>query len=173
VVFEFKSAIRYSNFTKKWKILMSPKKSIMSKKNNLSDHLPVVGIGASAGGLEAFKTFFDKIPINTGMTFVLIPHLDPGHKSLMEEIIRRYTDMPVTQVKTRIKIEPNQIYILPPNRNLTLNGSELVSSDIPGTVGINLPVDIFFRSLALAKKKLAIGVILSGTMQDGAMGLSR
>ena len=140
-----------------------------SKKT--AEKLPVVGIGASAGGLEAFKIFFEKMPMNTEMAFVMIPHLDPGHKSLMVEIIGRYTNMPVLQVEDGMNIEPDHVYIVPPNRNLTIDEGILVLSEIPRNRGINLPVDIFFRSLAISQKERAIGVILSGTMRDGAMGL--
>lgn len=145
----------------------SEKKSL----NSLSKKLPVVGIGASAGGLEAFKLFFSKMPSDSDMAFVLIPHLDPVHKSMMVEIISRHTDMPVIQVEDRMKIRPNHIYILPPNRNLVIEGEELVPLKISRTRGINLPVDIFFRSLAAAQEERGIGIILSGTMHDGAMGI--
>ena len=133
--------------------------------------LPVVGIGASAGGLEAFISFFAKMPPDAGMAYVLVPHLDPGHKSLMVEIIGRHTAMPVVQVEDRMKIEPNHIYIIPPDRNLVVENDELVTCEISKARGINLPVDVFFRSLAVGCKESAIGIILSGTMRDGAMGL--
>jgi two-component system CheB/CheR fusion protein len=136
-----------------------------------SQKLPIVGIGVSAGGLEAIRTFFGRMPIDTGMAFVMIPHLDPGHKSLMAEIIGRCTEMPTAQVEDRIKIEPNHIYVVQPNRNLEIEDGELVSCEISRTRGINLPVDFFFRSLAEAQRERAIGIILSGTMRDGAMGL--
>ncbi len=142
-----------------------------SDRKQLSRKFPVVGIGASAGGLEAFKIFFEKMPVDTGMAFVMIPHLDPGHKSLMVEIIARYTAMPVLQVKDGMKIESDHVYIVPPNRNLTIEGGKLTLSEISRNRGINLPVDIFFKSLAASQKERAIGVILSGTMRDGAMGL--
>ncbi len=133
--------------------------------------IPVVGIGASAGGLEAFKAFFGKMPADTGMAFVLIPHLDPGHKSLMGEIIGRHSAMPAAHVEKRMAIAPNHIYIVPPNRNLTIEGGRLVPYEISRQQRINLPVDFFFRSLAAARNERAIGVILSGTMSDGAMGV--
>ena len=150
------------------------KKAAKNRPSNVSSvalNMPVVGIGASAGGLEAFKTFFEKMPVESGIAFVMIPHLDPGHKSLMVEIIARYTEMAVLQVKDGMKIERDQVYIVPPNRNLTINDGKFTLLEIPRNRGINLPVDIFFRSLAVSKKEQAIGVILSGTMRDGAMGL--
>ncbi|WP_320039860.1 chemotaxis protein CheB [uncultured Desulfobacter sp.] len=151
-----------------------PKKSsgaTSANQEKQSQKIPVVGIGASAGGLEAFKAFFGKMPADTGLAFVLVPHLDPGHKSLMVEIIARHTDMPVVQVQDRMQIKPNHIYIVSPNRNLRIEGGDLVPSKIVRDCGINLPVDIFFRSMALVQKERAIGIILSGTMRDGTMGL--
>ena len=111
------------------------------------------------------------MPSETGLAFVLVPHLDPEHKSLMVEIIARHTSMPVLQVEDPTGIEANHIYIVRPNYNLTVEEGKLVPVEIPKNRGINLPVDIFFRSLAVAQKERAIGVILSGTMRDGAMGL--
>ncbi len=142
-----------------------------SRKQDLASPIPVVGIGASAGGLEAFKTFFEKMPSDSGMAFVLIPHLDPLHKSLMDDIVGRHTAMPTVQVDKRMTIAPNHVYIVPPNRNLTIEKGQLVPHAITRTRGINLPVDFFFRSLAAHQNKRAIGVILSGTMSDGATGL--
>lgn len=133
--------------------------------------LPVVGIGASAGGLEAFKLFFEKVPTGSGLAFVLIPHLDPDHKSLMVEIISRHTGMPVIEADHRVTIEANSVYIVPPNKNLCLENNELVPSEISHESAINLPIDFFFRSLAVEKKELAIAVILSGTMRDGSSGI--
>ena len=127
-----------------------PSKEGLSDHTQLSVKLPIVGIGASAGGLEAFKVFFEKMPVDTGMAFVMIPHLDPGHKSLMVEIIARYTAMHVLQVEDGMKLEPNHVYIVPPNRNLTVEEGKLVLSEISRNRGINLPVDIFFKSLAVS-----------------------
>lgn len=132
---------------------------------------PIVGIGASAGGIEAFKTLFEAAPAKSGMAFVLIPHLDPGHKSLMVEIISRHTQMPVFQVEKQTKIAPDTIYIVQPNRNLSIENGTLLPLEIPRSGGINLPVDVFFHALAVEQKELAIGVVLSGTMSDGAMGI--
>jgi len=136
-----------------------------------SSKIPIVGIGASAGGLDALKVFFRRVPANTGMAFVLVPHLDPMHKSLMVEIIAHQTDMPVIQVDKRLKIQSNQIYIVEPNRNINIENNELISCEISKNSGLNLPINFFFRSLAMTRKEQAIGVILSGTMNDGAIGL--
>ena len=111
------------------------------------------------------------MPADTGMAFVLIPHLDPEHKSLMVEIIGRHTAMPAVQVEKPFSVAPNHLYIVPPNRNLAIEEGRLIPREISRRRGINMPVDFFFRSLALAQKERAIGVILSGTMSDGTMGL--
>ena len=151
--------------------LIHPSTAASSEDTHLSHRFPVVGIGASAGGLEAFRAFFVKMPPNTGMAFVMVPHLESGDKSLMKEIMGRYTSMPVVQVEDRMKIEPDHVYIVPSNRNLAVEGGELVPCERTGTDGVNLPVDVFFRSLAVARKERAVGIVLSGTMQDGAAGI--
>ncbi len=133
--------------------------------------MAVVGIGVSAGGLEAFKAFFGKMPADSGLAFVLIPHLDSGHKSLLVEILGRHTGMPVQQVQQQIKMKPDHIYVRSPNQNLRIQGDELIPEGIDKKGRINLPVDIFFPSMAHVQKERAIGVILSGTMRDGTLGL--
>ena len=132
---------------------------------------PVVGIGASAGGLEAFKQFFAAMPGEPGMAFVLVPHLDPHYKSIMVDILSNTSQMPVREINQATPIEINHIYIIQPNHNIVIEENLLVPTAIFREQGINLPVDIFFRSMALAKKELAIGIILSGTMRDGSLGL--
>jgi len=132
---------------------------------------PIVGIGASAGGLEAFESFFKACPAETGMAFVLVPHLSPDHHSLLTEILQRSTAMPVAQALDQIPVEPNHIYIIPPNREMAiLNGALQLS--MPDTArGQRLPIDSFLRSLADDQAEHAIGVILSGTASDGTLGL--
>jgi len=132
---------------------------------------PIVGIGASAGGLEAFEQFFTHTPPDTGMAFVLIQHLDPKHKSILSELIRRYTRMTVHEVEDGMTIEPNTVYVIPPNRNLALLHGILhllEQSEIPG---VRTPIDFFFRSLAEDRKEEAICIVLSGTGTEGSMGL--
>ncbi len=118
-------------------------KKVLSRHESTPAILPIIGIGASAGGLEAVKKIFGKMPADTGMAFVLIPHKDPEHRSPMVEIIRRHTIMPVVQVNAPTKIAPNHIYIVSPNRNLAVQGEDLVPCDIFRDRGINLPVDYF------------------------------
>ena len=132
---------------------------------------PIVGIGASAGGLEAFEAFFRACPADTGMAFVLVPHLDPGHVSLLTEILQRSTTMPVVEALDQIAVAPNHVYVIPPNREMAILGGVLQLS-VPELVrGQRMPIDGFLRSLAEDQVERAIGIILSGTATDGTLGL--
>ena len=132
---------------------------------------PVIGIGASAGGLEAFEIFFRSIPAKSGMAFVLVPHLDPGHESMLTEILQRVTTIPVMEARNQMLIEPDHVYIIPPNRDMALFHGALQLS-IPDTRhGMRMPIDTFIRSLAEEKGEKAIAVILSGSGTDGTLGL--
>lgn len=140
------------------------------KKN---ENFPIVGIGASAGGLTALEVFFKGLPSDgiMGIAFVVVQHLAPDHKSLLTNIIRHYTKMIVVEVEDGITVEPNYVYIIPPNRNMAyLNGS-LHLFEITIARGHNLAIDFFFRSLAEELKERAICIILSGTGSDGTLGL--
>ena len=133
---------------------------------------PVVGIGASAGGLAAFEAFFSGMPANSepGMAFILVQHLAPDHTSILSEIIQRYTRMQVFEVEDGMQVQINCTYIIPPNRDMALlNGNlQLIVPAIPR--GHRLPIDFFFRSLAQDQHEQAIGIILSGTGSDGTLG---
>ncbi|TDR79648.1 chemotaxis protein CheB [Paludibacterium purpuratum] len=131
----------------------------------------VVGIGASAGGLEAFEQFFQHIRADSGMAFVLVPHLDPDHASILGDILQRITPIPVIEASDQIKIAPNKVYIIPPNYGMTLfNGRlQLHEQDLPR--GQRMPIDVFLRSLADDCGDRAIGIVLSGTGTDGTQGL--
>ncbi len=131
----------------------------------------VVGMGASAGGLKAFEEFFSKMPPDSGMAFVLIPHLDPGHVSMLPELLRKYTQMDVIQVKDGAEVEPNTIYVLPPNRKMAIMQGRLILTEPTEPRGLRLPIDTFFRSLAEDQDSYAIAVVLSGTGTDGTQGL--
>jgi two-component system CheB/CheR fusion protein len=137
----------------------------------LKSHFPIVGIGASAGGLEAFELFFKTMPPESGMAFVLIPHLDPGHASMLSEILQRNTTMPVHEAQDQIKIQPNHVYIIPPAKDMAIfHGA--ISLSVPELArGLRLPIDAFFRSLAEDQGEQAICVILSGSGSDGTLGL--
>ena len=134
-------------------------------------HFPIVGIGASAGGLEAFEAFFRACPADTGMAFVLVPHLDPGHDSLLGEILQRRTTMPVVEAFDQVAVAPDHVYVIPPNREMALfNG--MLQLSIPEQVrGQRMPIDNFLRSLAADRAERAIGIVLSGTASDGTLGL--
>ncbi len=131
----------------------------------------VVGIGASAGGLEAFEVFFHNLPPDLGMAFVLVPHLDPGHASLLTEILQRATIMPVVEAHDQMSLAVNHVYIIPPNREMAIYNRRLQLSlpDLPR--GRRLPINAFLSSLATDLGPLAVGIILSGTGRDGTEGL--
>jgi two-component system CheB/CheR fusion protein len=132
----------------------------------------VIGIGASAGGLEAIESFFKAMPPNAGVAFVVIQHLSPDHKSLMAELLSKRTRMPVHRAEDNMLVERDSVYLIPPNRNLRLfHGRLLLSQQDREMRGINLPIDIFLRSLAEDQGAKAVAVILSGTGSDGAGGV--
>ncbi len=132
---------------------------------------PIVGIGASAGGLEAFEAFFTAMPPDSGMAFVLVTHLDPSHASILPELIQKKTTMPVKQVTDNMTVEPNQVYIIPPNREMAILNGTLQLLEMTRPRGINLPIDTFLRSLAKDQAGNAVCIILSGTGTDGTLGL--
>ncbi|MEH1947715.1 MAG: chemotaxis protein CheB [Nostoc sp.] len=132
---------------------------------------PIVGIAASAGGLEAFTQLLKHLLTDTGMAFVLIQHLDPNHKSLLSEILGRTTSMPVTEVRDGVTVEPNQVYIIPPNTKMMLSGGVLQLTPREKIHGKYMPADAFFTSLAADRGHKAIAVVLSGADGDGSLGL--
>src|SRR4051794_2829197 len=130
---------------------------------------PVVGIGASAGGLEAFAQLITALPPDTGMAFVLVQHLDPMHESMLPELLASHTAMPVVTVHDGIALEPNHIFVIPPNTSMELTDGTLhLAAREPG---LHLPIDIFFKSLAEVQGSRAIGVVLSGNASDGSTGV--
>ncbi|ADC62108.1 chemotaxis protein CheB [Allochromatium vinosum] len=133
---------------------------------------PIVGLGASAGGLAAFEAFFSAIPpdLNTGMAFVLVQHLAPDHKSLLTELVKRYTGMRVQEVEDGMQVEPDCIYIIPPSLDMALFQGTLRLLEPTVAQGRRLSIDFFFRSLALDQHERAIGVLLSGSGSDGTLG---
>ena len=134
---------------------------------------PIVGIGASAGGLAAFEAFFSGLPTDTapGMAFVLVQHLAPDHKSLLTELIRHYTSMEVFEVEDGMAIRPNCAYIIPPNRDMAILNGTLQLMEPAAPRGRRLPIDFFFRTLAQDQRERAIGIVLSGTGSDGTLGV--
>lgn len=132
---------------------------------------PIVGIGASAGGLEALELFLNKVPQHSGMAFVVVQHLDPTHKGILPELLQRVTDMQVFQVKDRMKVQPDCVYVIPPNRDMSILHGQLYLFEPVAPRGLRLPIDFFLRSLAEDQQERSIGIILSGMGSDGTMGL--
>jgi two-component system, chemotaxis family, CheB/CheR fusion protein len=132
---------------------------------------PIVGIGSSAGGLEALEKLFDAMPRDPGMAFVVIAHLDPTRESHLTELLNRRIEMPVVEVRGETAVEPNRVYVIAPDQSLELNGDVLHPSKPREPRAERRPVDIFFRSLAENQKERAIGIVLSGTGTNGAQGL--
>ncbi len=132
---------------------------------------PIVGIGASAGGLEALEQFFGNVPVNSGIAYVVIQHLDPTHVGIMPELLQRTTQMKVTQATDNLHVQPNHVYVIPPNRSMSvLNGCLFLFEPVESR-GLRLPIDYFFRSLADDRQENSIGIILSGMGSDGSLGL--
>jgi two-component system, chemotaxis family, CheB/CheR fusion protein len=144
----------------------------MRKDNAMpSTSFPVVAIGASAGGLEAYKEFFHALPVDTGMAFVLIQHLDPSHHSMLAEILSKATKIPVDEVKAGSRVKPNRVYVIPPGAFIAIAAGAFTLTPRNKESGQHLSVNFFLRSLAEERKSGAIGVILSGTGGDGTLGL--
>jgi two-component system, chemotaxis family, CheB/CheR fusion protein len=133
----------------------------------------IVGLGASAGGIEALREFFHHVPPDSGTAYVVILHLSPNHDSLLAEVLQNSATIPVTQVKAQITIEPNHVYVVPPNRVLAIDHHSIAVADITRPEERRAPVDLFFRSLADAQGSRAACVILSGTGPNGSSGLKR
>ncbi|MFH1811278.1 MAG: chemotaxis protein CheB, partial [Pseudomonadota bacterium] len=138
-----------------------------------SASFPVVGIGASAGGLAAFEAFFAAMPVDRepGMAFVLVQHLAPDHKSLLADLIQRHTRMQVREVEDGVRVQPNCAYIIPPGRDMAFVNGTLQLFEPGAPHGQRLPIDFFFRSLAQDQHEQAIAVVLSGTGSDGTLGV--
>ena len=132
----------------------------------------IVGIGASAGGLDAFKAFFTNMPVDSGMAFVLVQHLSPSHTSMLAELLGRITDMPVIQAGDGMTVEPDCVFVIPPDATMTIaNGKLRIVSPAPPRES-RRPIDSFFESLAHDQGRNAIAIILAGTGSDGTLGLT-
>ena len=132
---------------------------------------PIVGIGASAGGLEALEQFLGRVPAGSGMAFVIVQHLDPTRKGVMAELLQRNTSMKVFHVKDRTRVRPNCVYVIPPNKDMSILHGILHLFEPAAARGLRLPIDFFLRSLAQDQQQKSIGVILSGMGSDGTLGL--
>jgi len=147
-------------------------KTDKNKTRILSKNLfPVVGIGASAGGLEAFKKLIKAIPEHSGIAYILVQHLHPDHSSSLPSILQRETNIPVHEISDNVKVEPDHVYIIPANKMLVATDGILQLSPRPSKEHRNMPIDIFFSSLAEVHQSHAIGVVLSGNGADGTLGL--
>ncbi len=131
----------------------------------------IVGIGASAGGLEAFQELLQALPEDTGMAFVLVQHLAPKHESILSELLSKATKMPVIEVREGMAVQPNHVYVIPPNADMSVVDGVLHLSPLAADRARRMPIDMFLRSLADDQQGRAIGVILSGTASDGTLGL--
>jgi two-component system CheB/CheR fusion protein len=147
-------------------------KSPQYKQKVLSDNLfPVIGVGASAGGLKAFKKLVKAIPEKSGMAYILVQHLSPDHSSALSKILQRETHIPVQEISDNVHVKPDNVYVIPANKILVANDGILQLSPRPSKAHKNMPIDIFFSSLAEVHQGHAIGVILSGNGEDGTIGL--
>ncbi len=143
------------------------------RKPEMNDEgtIPIVGMGASAGGLEALEKFFASMPSDSGMAFIIVMHFDPKARSIMPDILKKHTEMEVYQVEDGMKIRPDCIYVIPPNRDMAVLHGALHLYEPVVRKGIRHPIDFFFRSLAEDRKEKAIVIILSGTGSEGTLGL--
>ena len=148
------------------------KNRVAAKAGSANSHpLAVIGIGASAGGLEALDQFMSQVPGGCGVAFVVVQHLDPSHKGMLPELLQRVTPLPVLEVKDRTKVKAGHIYVIPPNKDLSLLHGTLHLLEPVTPHGLRLPIDFFFRSLADDQREFSVGVILSGMGSDGTLGL--
>jgi len=145
--------------------------SISKKPEN--NGLIVVGIGASAGGLEALESVFDQMPNNGGMAFVIVQHLSPDFKSLMVELLGRHTQMAIHRVRDSMVVEPDSLYLIPPKQDMIIKDGKLLLTERESSKSLALPIDHFLKSLAVDKGDNSVGVILSGTGSDGTRGRHR
>ncbi len=148
-----------------------PQKESGSSDNGQKKPLYIVGMGGSAGGLEAFEEFFKNTPEDTGLAFVLVPHLDPTHKGLMPELLQRFTPMKVVQVEDGMRVEPDHVYIIPPNKDMAIMHGILQLLEPAMPRGLRMPIDSFLRHLAQDQGEKSIAIILSGMGTDGTLGI--
>ncbi|CAM4304321.1 chemotaxis protein CheB [Gillisia limnaea] len=148
----------------------NPTKSPKPSQKGLNK-FPIVGIGASAGGLEALELFFGNLRVECDMAFVVVQHLNPDRKGMMPELLQRITPLKVYQATDWLKVEANSIYVIPPNKSLSIEDGILHLSNPVEKRGLRLPIDFFFRSLAEDRQEKSIGVILSGMGSDGSLGV--
>jgi two-component system, chemotaxis family, CheB/CheR fusion protein len=137
----------------------------------MGDTPPVVGVGASAGGLEAFTQLLGDLPIDTGMAYLLVQHLDPTHASALVELLARSSSIPVLQASDGMRVDANQAYVIPPNTAMTLVDGHVRLVPRDKTSHPPTAIDEFFRSVAAVRGNRAVGIVLSGSGSDGALGV--
>jgi len=142
-----------------------------TKSGTSNADFPIIGIGASAGGLEALEQFFENMPTDNGMAFVVIQHLDPDYIGIMPELLQRITTMKVFQATDKLVLKPNHVYVIPPNKSMSILRGALFLFEPIESRGLRLPIDYFFKSLAFDQKEKSVGIILSGMGSDGSQGL--
>ena len=133
----------------------------------------VVGLGGSAGSIEALETFFSQMPEDSGLAFVVVLHLSPEYKSGLAGVLQKWTVMPVIEVSEPIKVEANCVYVIPPRKHLLMADGHLILTDLPYEYGKRSAVDIFFRTLAETHQSRSTAIVLSGIDSDGAIGIKR
>ena len=133
----------------------------------------VVGLGGSAGSIEALKTFFAHMPEDSGLAFVVVLHLSPQYESRLAAVLQKWTNMPVIRVSEPIKVEANCVYVIPPRKHLLMIDGHLILTVLPHEYGKRSAVDIFFGTLAETHQSRSIAIVLSGTDGDGAIGIKR
>lgn len=153
---------------------MDDKKQAATNELTLSPEPPrlVVGIGASAGGLEALQSFFNRCPSDLGVAYVVVQHLSPDFKSMMDQLLSRCTEMPVTVAEEGELVKRDRVYLIPPKKSMAISGGRLLLSNTGPHSALSLPIDTFFRSLAEDRQHNCVGVVLSGTGSDGSRGIA-
>jgi len=146
-------------------------KGIAPKIDTQKADFSVVGIGASAGGLEALLTFLDNVPENSKLAFVIVQHMEKSSKDILVELLQNNTSMKVQQANDNMSIQPNCVYVIPPNKNISIKNNLLYIFDFIENNNPHLPIDFFFSSLAKDKREKSVGIILSGMGKDGTEGL--
>jgi len=144
-----------------------------TSESSEEDRVPtrIVGLGASAGGLQPLEQFLSHVPTSSGLAYVVVQHLDPTHKAMLTDLLQRATSMPVREVTATMRVEPNAVYVISPNTELTVKGGLLRLAEPSEPRGMRLPIDVLFCSLAGEQGARAIGVVLSGMGSDGTLGL--
>src|SRR5260221_4896280 len=143
----------------------------VKSEDTADSQFPVVGIGASAGGLDAVKSFLQALPAKSGMAYVFIQHLSPEHESILPEILQRVTLFPVLQITDKLHMEPDHLYIIPQNKVVTVVDGSLMLAPLDKKSKKGNTVDLFFSSLGMVYQSFAVGVVLSGALDDGTLGL--